>query len=392
MPDEASTGKGRRFASDLQRIRQKKGVSIEKLQEETKIPSGLIEAFEETGLFDHPIFNRVYLRSFVRNYARVINISPAFTLKALEEALAGNYEGRLATEYLGISEEEAEKTTEETEARASAPAADPTPQAPKDSTEAEPEPPSADEPAFEKEPVSTPPAEKETTPAEEESAAEAKSAEPSKEELTAAGASASGAGASPSSASKKASRQSRRRSRRSTSRSSSRQQLLYLGAALVVIALGGWLLFSFMNGENAGQAEEANASAPVATDTAGAAQQGQLPAEEVATQSVDIGPTMDFNVVAAQGPVRELRVKVDEEVRRPYWIEEGNEMTFEAQNRISFEPPTEATSERPLDMIALQLEGVQYPTDQRDAQGRIVITRETAQAFLDSAAAQRPTP
>ena len=393
MPDEAATGKGRRFASDLQRIRKKKGVSIEKLQEETKIPSGLIEAFEENGLFDHPIFNKVYLRSFVRNYARVINISPAFTLKALEEALAGSYEGRLAREYLDASEvEEDAKAAEEAKAEETTPTAEPASQVREDDTEtreveSKAERPSASEPVFEEESASPSPAETEASSEEKEPVAEEEQKQLSGEQ---AAASASSAGSSPSSAMKKTSRKSTRRSRRRESSTSSRRQLLYFGAALAVIAFGGWLLFSLMSGESTNETGEESTSTPVATAPAGAAQQEPSPAQESSTQPVNIGPTMDFTAVAAQGPVRELRVKVDDEVRRPYWIEEGDEMAFEAQNRISFEPPVEATSERPLDMVALQLEGVEYPTNQRDAQGRIVVTRETAQAFLDSAAAQQP--
>src|SRR5690606_23423211 len=54
-----------------------------------------------TALFDHPQFNRVYLRSFVRTYAQVLAISAEVALEALEDALDGKQSNRLAVEYLG---------------------------------------------------------------------------------------------------------------------------------------------------------------------------------------------------------------------------------------------------------------------------------------------------
>ena len=57
------------FPSDLRRIRQERGLTLETLHEETKIPLGVLQDFEETGLFDNPVFNRVYLRSLVRTGA-----------------------------------------------------------------------------------------------------------------------------------------------------------------------------------------------------------------------------------------------------------------------------------------------------------------------------------
>ena len=89
---------GPTFAADLKKIREFRGISINDLHDETKIPRGLIESFEDTGLIEHPMFNRVYLRSFVRTYAEVIGISPDVALAVLVESMEGGYRGRVGIE------------------------------------------------------------------------------------------------------------------------------------------------------------------------------------------------------------------------------------------------------------------------------------------------------
>ncbi len=91
---------GRRLAGDLRKIREQRGISLHDLHAETMILRSLLLAFEETALFDYPRFDRVYLRSLVRQYAHVIGISPEMALVSLDEALGANYQGRLAVAYL----------------------------------------------------------------------------------------------------------------------------------------------------------------------------------------------------------------------------------------------------------------------------------------------------
>ena len=105
MSEAPSPSSGQRFAHDLHRIREDRGVSLEELHEETKIPLGLLEQFEASGLFDHPMFNRVYLRSLVRTYARKVGLPIDTALDMLDRALAGDYAGELAAEYFGESVE-----------------------------------------------------------------------------------------------------------------------------------------------------------------------------------------------------------------------------------------------------------------------------------------------
>lgn len=383
MSENAAQNKGERFADDLRRIRERRGVSIDEVHEETKIPRGLIESFEETGLLDHPMFNRVYLRSFVRTYARVVDISPAFTLRALEEVLEGTYRGRLAEEYLGETEtvEEA-PSAEETET-----GKEPAEAAPAPVEDRREEPSKAD--------VSEEGEEDEKEALEAETATQEQERQPvASTEGVEAGAAASGAAAAATAGQARTEQQrgghaAQRSRRRRDSGSSAKRQGIYLGAALLVVALGGWLLFSLLSGDSASDVEDGQAQA-VAADTV--AQEDTASGEETPagpTERVDIGEAMDFRVIAAQGPIRELRVRVDDDVRRPYWIEEGEDRTFSAENQITFSPPVEATNEQPMEMMELELEGYPYPTTERDAQGRIVVTRDQAQSYLDSLAAEQ---
>lgn len=92
---------------------------------------------------------------------------------------------------------------------------------------------------------------------------------------------------------------------------------------------------------------------------------------------------MEVTVVAARAPVRGLRVTRDEDLRRPYWIEEQAATVFLASERLVIENPARDGSV--LDGLRVLVEGYAYPTDRRDARGRIVITRPDAGRFLDTA-------
>ena len=100
MSKETIADAGERFADDLRRIREDRGVGIDQIHEQTRVANALIETFERGDLYDHPGFNRVYLRSFIRAYASSIGIDADRALTGLDAALAGVYEGDLAARYL----------------------------------------------------------------------------------------------------------------------------------------------------------------------------------------------------------------------------------------------------------------------------------------------------
>lgn len=100
MAEEASFPAGHRFSDDLRQIREDRGITVDEIHSETRIARTLIESFEEGALYDHPTYNRVYLRSFIKAYADAIEISRERALSALDAALEGTYQHELAQEYL----------------------------------------------------------------------------------------------------------------------------------------------------------------------------------------------------------------------------------------------------------------------------------------------------
>ncbi len=106
MADEPSSA-GMCFSEDLRRIREARGVTVEDIHSETQIPRTLIESFERGELYDHPTYNQVYLRSFIKAYSDAIGISREAALSGLEAALDETYEEALAVQYLSEADEAA---------------------------------------------------------------------------------------------------------------------------------------------------------------------------------------------------------------------------------------------------------------------------------------------
>lgn len=399
MPDEKEIQSGRRLAEDLRRLREERDVTIEALHEETKIPLGLIESFEEDALFGHQMFNKVYLRSFVRTYAQVVGLDVGPVTQALEAALTGDYNHQLREASAEADTEEQQVAAEPDDAqseaadegdaaeRASASTAAPEGASDVEDTGARAKRPAEDEAvgdaddAEDTEPAPAAPekrAEQPATPPEDDRGSE---------EEGAAAAAASPTATSPPGAAPQESETSRRQPSRSRSRTSgsSAPTWVFAVGGLIVVALLAWLFISVFTGEGTGEAAQESTAA----DTTEAAAPADTVQQEPAFEPVTIGDSIDVEVLAADGPIRELRVRPDNQTRRPYWIEEGQSMSFSAANRITFSPPQEATNERPMDVMRLLVEGREYPTGERNAQGQLVITRDRAQTVLDSLARQR---
>jgi hypothetical protein len=125
MADESRVAAGKRFSRDMRLIREDRDTSLEGIHTETRIARSLIESFEEGGLYDHPTFNEVYLRSFVRAYAEMIGIPPKVALEGLDSALEGDYENELAERYLGTAASESLPDADEGRASSSPSSPDP---------------------------------------------------------------------------------------------------------------------------------------------------------------------------------------------------------------------------------------------------------------------------
>ncbi len=120
---------------------------------------------------------------------------------------------------------------------------------------------------------------------------------------------------------------------------------------------------------------------PLSVDTATVSATAADTTPSIETPAVQVpvlGDTITATVIAAFDKVDPIRIRVDRDLRRPYWIEQGDSLQFRFTERIILE--------NQLDDIQLRLDGHPYPTNRRDARGRIVITREQLQAYLDSLA------
>ena len=106
VASESQLTSGNRLAGDLRSIRRKKGVDRKEVLDATRLADDVIEALEENGLVDHPAFNKVYLRSLYGAYGDAISIRKDDIFQALEEVFSGNYVGSLARKYLGVAPEE----------------------------------------------------------------------------------------------------------------------------------------------------------------------------------------------------------------------------------------------------------------------------------------------
>lgn len=347
MAEETDLNRGIEFARDLKEIRKTNGISIDDIHEESKIPVGLIESFEENGLFDHTMFNRVYLRSFVRTYAEVIGISHERALTSLEAALDGTYQRELAVEYLGLEPP-----------RESADEAD-------DAIIPEPEP----GPAEEQMP-SPPERPAKPTPTAVEAEDEALDEEPAflaEEEMVAA------SEPSPAADHRWAS-QSPPPSTAPRPRQPERSRTPWIVGGVVALLLVAAVWGAVQLGGGADPATDRTAAA--APDTTTQAADEVQP--EQPSGPVTLGDSMRVTIASRDSQlVQDIKITVDNDLRRPYWLEAGESRTFLPQNRI--------VVEQELDVINLLVEGRPYPTDRVDPQGRIVITRDTALQFLQNA-------
>jgi hypothetical protein len=344
MSEAASYPSREQFSSDLRRIRKARGLTLEALHEETKIPLSVLQDFEETGLFDNPMFNRVYLRSFVRTYASYVDIPTKVALEALDEALLDSYRGRLVVECLG-EEPPAAETPKPQPSNAEAAKAD----APKEDGE----PPEAPKPEAAKAEAKKPA---------KKSAAKAPPKQvPQKTPARTAPTLLTTAEPLPKS-------QAGRRTRPVdiNARASYTQWVLIVGAVFA-FAAAIWVVLALLD-RPSGVVEQQQA---VVVDTTAV----DTVTVEPPRPRIVVGDTLDVVVVARQR-VERIHIKRDEDARRPYWIEEGVAKAYPVLDRIVIQDK--------LDRIQLLVEGYAYPTDRLDAQGRLVITRDSVEAFVDT--------
>jgi hypothetical protein len=153
-------------------------------------------------------------------------------------------------------------------------------------------------------------------------------------------------------------------------------------AALLVIGLILWFLFRDSS------PEPEVAEVPVVEDTTDAAT--EAPADTAATaappqpsSAPQFQTPIQLTVVAGENPLENFRVQVDDDARRPYWVEPGQTESFTAQQRIAVwgELDAGASGGGDYDGARLRLQGIEWaPQD-----GQVVrINAQRGQAVLDS--------
>ena len=75
--------------SELRAAREAQGLSLEDIQSETRIPVHILSQFEEGGLIGDPTYNEVYLRAFLKSYAKSVGMSQSDVLARYEQQRGG---------------------------------------------------------------------------------------------------------------------------------------------------------------------------------------------------------------------------------------------------------------------------------------------------------------
>lgn len=375
MSDESAPSALQRFARDLRRVREQRDVSIASLHEATQVPESHIREFEEGTLYEQSRMNDVYLKAFIRAYAQTLGIPSDPVLEQLESALEEDYEGQLAAQFLDAPSSAA-SDSESSDLDASPPA----------NRETEPDP-AADST---KSPDASP----------SEGVAGEKTSSGSESGDIPDPARPDSPSSSPQSPRSERSGSGREEVASASSSVDSGAQRLWnqyggtfasVALVLLVLALGAGLASVYFGGEGGGgpssepaaSADLADRSAPPDTSATADTVEADTAGTEAVSSSEPRRPPADVRLgdtlhltVEATSVVAGMRIQQDDDLRRPYWIEPGEAQVFPFTRRI--------TVENQLDSLRLFLEDYPYPTTQTNDEGRIIISRDTAEQFADT--------
>lgn len=334
---------GKRLARDLRAIRRSHAVDVKEVLDATRLPDDVIEQMEETALMGNPMFNRVYLRSMFSSYASILRIKTADMMQALEEAMSGEYVGSLAQKYLGeaaATDVEIESESEEVNQVASA------------SDEVEDSPPAVDaksETHLPKKKKSKKSEEKPSAEDEIDQPAVKEKSEPVRVlpttdaslEITNVGLSTKKAVLLP-----------------------NMSGFLMVGFAGIALIALIWFAVSWVL-----NTEAPDDDVVVREDTT-QVNTFEQPERIVLPDSIRI------DLIAAIEALDPIRVKIDRDLRRPFWIEHMERRRFEMEERVEFE--------RELEHAQILIQGYVVPPKWYITSTRAEITRTQVQAWLDS--------
>ncbi len=87
------------FEDDLRLVREAQSRTLSQVQQETRIPVDVLKRFEDGLLVGDPTYNEVYLRAFLRSYARAVGLPQGEVVEAYGRSLNGAYRGELHPDY-----------------------------------------------------------------------------------------------------------------------------------------------------------------------------------------------------------------------------------------------------------------------------------------------------
>ncbi len=368
---------GKLLGADLKAIREARHIGKDKILEATRLPRDVVDEFDRSCLVDHPAFNKVYLQSIARSYAGVLGLLKEEVQEAVSDALAGIYDGSLGRRYL----EQPVGTAEEADAAEEG-------ENVAESEEGE----KADESGAAEESVESGEGEEATVSGAAEESVESGEGE----KATESGASEKSENSEDSASSdhphraveKRAFRHSRlegalaeqvgHRTGKALPGNSLQTRITAIRnglllpnlrgfipavAVIVVLAIFLWYLLFGSTGKISDE--------PIITAEA----PDSIALEQIAPRFL-LPDTLVFEIIASQERLDPIRVTIDSDMRRPYWIEYLDTMRVAVIDSVLFE--------REAAVASIRLFDYEIPDSMLDERGRINVTRHRAQHWLDA--------
>ena len=309
---ESRAASGRYLAEDLKAHRIANGIAVKDVMDVTRMAQDVVEELESSGLMNSPIFNRVYLRSMYGSYAEAIGMPAGPVLDALDAAMKGMYEPGSVSSIPDAPESVEEVSAPIEATEGRAEDRDDEYHSPEMSANDDVLEASPDPPVF-------------TTAS-------------SRDPIGTKG----GGLLLP----------------------NTRGLAAAVVAAVLLIALV-WFAVSWLLSR---PAQDGDVDAPDTTAV--------LAAPTPRPDPVVLRDTLSLYLTAVGEPLDPIRVTIDRDLRRPYWIEHDSTQTFRFLNRIILE--------REVENARLSLDGYALPDHWLQEDGSYVVDRSTAQAWFDS--------
>lgn len=303
------------IGKDLATIRKHLGMSIEDIQNATKIPLDTLKAIENDSIFEDSDEIQTYIRSFVRTYGRKLKLDDDLVVEALDRHEVGGYSHQLLRAYPELAPDEPSELDKSSGAKKSQEQEEnekkPEPEKPDLAEESEPKKELSD-----KEP--TPKASPSPTPSGDKSKVTAGQKEPNVRNVNWAD------------MGKKFSKQ----------KNGAPVQLIGIGViAIFIIAIA---YFVFTSGDS-GTDQNAQMESPSVPEETVDGQDSGIPLnlsdapEPEPEVPAELSDTLYATIYAASDRLDPIRVWSDLKPRiDPYWIEQGTALNFEFSDTLRF--------------------------------------------------------